>query len=123
MKLAPAHNKCTSRTYTERRAERARVEVEDKDVSNILKLLTDTQLTSYTDFCQASAKKAPNLADCFLVPSTNQCYNQYLGPLSFDFIKKWYIRMCTYLCISLLKHRWELSWNYYIIPTAVVHHN
>ncbi len=92
MKLAPAHNKCTSKTYTERRAERARVEVEDKDkdVLNIFKLLTDTQLTSYTDFCLASAKKAPNLADCFLVPSTNQSYNQYLGP--FDLIKKW---MCT----------------------------
>ncbi len=47
---APAHNKCTSKTYTERRAERARVEVENKDVLNIFVLLLDTQLTSNTDF-------------------------------------------------------------------------
>ncbi len=40
---APAHNKYTSKTYTERRAERARVEVEDR---NILVLLVDTQLSS-----------------------------------------------------------------------------
>ncbi len=43
---APTHNKCTSKTYTERRAERARVKIEDKDVLNFLILLVDTQLTS-----------------------------------------------------------------------------
>ncbi len=56
---APAHNKYTSKTYTERRAERARVEVEDKDVLNCLVLLVHTQLTSYRDCYQASMKKAP----------------------------------------------------------------
>ncbi len=62
---APAHNKCTSKTYTERRAERARVEVEDKDVLNIFVPLMGTQLTSNTDFYQTSAKEAPNFVDCF----------------------------------------------------------
>ncbi len=47
---APAHNKCTSITYTERRAERARVEVEDKDVLNTFVLPMDTQLTSKMRF-------------------------------------------------------------------------
>ncbi len=55
---APAHNKCTSKTYTERRAELARVEVEDKDVFNIFVLLVGTELTSNTDiyllYCQSS---------------------------------------------------------------------
>ncbi len=69
---APAHNKCTSKTYTERRAERARVEVEDKDVLNSFILLVNTQLTSNIDFSQTSAKKAPNLVDCFLVHSVLQ---------------------------------------------------
>ncbi len=39
---APAHNKYTSKTYTERRAERAIVEAEDE----LFVLLVDTQLTS-----------------------------------------------------------------------------
>ncbi len=56
---APAHNKYTSKTYTERRAERARVEVEDKDLLNYLVLLVHTQLTSNRDCYQASMKKAP----------------------------------------------------------------
>ncbi len=54
---AQTHNKCTSKTYTERRAERARFKVEDKDVLNFLVLLVDTQLTSNTDFYQTSAKE------------------------------------------------------------------
>ncbi len=78
---APAHNKCTSRAYTERRAERARVKVKDKDVLNIFVPLVGTQLTSNTDFYQTSAKEAPNLAVCILVRSTNQCCNQYVGPI------------------------------------------
>ncbi len=57
---APNHNKCTSKTYTERRAERARVEVEDKDVLNFFELLVDTQLTSNTDFYQTSVKAGQN---------------------------------------------------------------
>ncbi len=77
---APAHNKCTSKSYTERRAERARFKVEDKDVLNIFVPLVVTELTCNTDFYQTSVKKAPNLVDCILVCSTNQCYNQYLGP-------------------------------------------
>ncbi len=43
---APAHNEYTSKTYTESRAERARFDVKDKDVLNVLVLLVDTQLTS-----------------------------------------------------------------------------
>ncbi len=57
---APTHNKCTSKSYTDRRAERARVEVEDKDVLNFSELLVDTQLTSNTDFYQTSVKEGQN---------------------------------------------------------------
>ncbi len=60
---APAHNKYSSKTYTERRAERARVEVEEKDVLNFFVLLVPTQLTSNTDFYQTSAKENPEQYD------------------------------------------------------------